>query len=58
MQINRDNTRENKNRVEYDYKVGDKFMLTKHRVITNGAVYEVSYLYAVCLVSMTLSPTL
>ena len=29
-QINRNNTRENKNRVGYDYKVGDKFMLTNH----------------------------
>ena len=29
-QINRDNTRENKYIVDYDYKVGDKFMLTNH----------------------------
>ena len=29
-QIIRDNTRENKHRVGYDYKVGDKFILTKH----------------------------
>ena len=32
--------------------------LVKHRVIKNGPVYGVSYLYAVCLWSMTLSPTL
>ena len=29
-QVNRDNDRENKYRVEYDYKVGDKVMLTNH----------------------------
>ena len=28
--INRDNTQDNKHRVDYDYKVRDKFMLTKH----------------------------
>ena len=32
--------------------------LAKHYVITNGPIYGVSYLYAVYLVSMTLSPTL
>ena len=32
--------------------------LVKHRVITNGPVYGVSYLFAVCLVSMTSSPIL
>ena len=30
MQIDRDNTRENKYRVDYDYKVRDKVMLTNH----------------------------
>ena len=29
-QINRDNTRKNRHRVDYDYKVGDNTMLTKH----------------------------
>ena len=29
-QINKYNTQENKHRVDYDYKVGDKFMLTNH----------------------------
>ena len=28
--INKDNTCENKHRVDYDYKVRDKFMLTNH----------------------------
>ena len=32
--------------------------LVQHRVITNEPIYGVSYLYAVCLVRMTLSPTL
>ena len=30
--INRDNTHENKHRVEYDYKVGDKVILANHTV--------------------------
>ena len=29
-QINKDNIRENGNRVDHDYKVGDKFMLINH----------------------------
>ena len=32
MQINRDNTRENKYRVDYDYKVRDKVMPNNHAV--------------------------
>ena len=32
--------------------------LIQHRVIKNGTVYGISYLYAVCLVSMTSSLTL
>ena len=32
--------------------------LVKHCVITKGALYGVPYFYAVCLVSMTLSPDL
>ena len=32
--------------------------LVKHCVITKGNLYGVSYLYAVCLLSMTLSRTL
>ena len=32
--------------------------LVKHYVITNGPIYGVSYLYAVCLVRITLSTTL
>ena len=39
IQINRDNARENKHRVDYNYKVGDKFMLTKH----NAYKYEMPY---------------
>ena len=30
MQINKYNTRENKNRVDYEYKIGDNVMITKH----------------------------
>ena len=39
MQINRDNTREIENRVDYDYKVGDKVMFTNHTAYK----YETSY---------------
>ena len=41
--INRDNTRKNKHRFDYDYKVGDKFMLNKHDA------YE--YMYNIRLVN-------
>ena len=30
MQINRDNTQDNKHRVGYEYKIKDKVMLTNH----------------------------
>ena len=30
MQINKDNTLENGHRVDYDYKVGDNYIITKH----------------------------
>ena len=39
MQINRDNSRENKHRVDYDYEVGGKFMLLNHTAYK----YETSY---------------
>ena len=32
--------------------------LVKHRVITNGPIYGISYSYAVCFVRMNLSPSL
>ena len=38
-QSNRENTRKNKQRVEYDYKVGDKVMLTNN----NAQEYETPY---------------
>ena len=39
MKINRDNDRENKHRVDYDYKVEDKVMLTDH----TSYKYEMPY---------------
>ena len=39
-QINKDNTRENKHRVDYDYKVGDKVMLTNHNVYKYETPYK------------------
>ena len=38
-QINKDNTRENRDRVDHDYKVGDNVMLTNH----NAYKYESKY---------------
>ena len=43
-QVNRDNTRENKHRVEYDYKVGDKFMLTNHTTYKYETPYKGPFL--------------
>ena len=39
-QINRDNARENKHRVDYDYKVGDKFMLLNHTAYKYETPYK------------------
>ena len=43
MQINRDNTRENKHRVDYDHKVGDKVMLNSHTAYTYETPYKVPF---------------
>ena len=40
MQINRDNARKNKHRVEYDYKFVDKVMLTNHTAYKYGTSYK------------------
>ena len=43
MQINRDNTLDNKHRVDYDYKVGDKFMITNHTAYKYETPYIVPF---------------
>ena len=39
MKINRDNTRKNRHRVDYDFKVNDNVMLTKHTAYKNETPY-------------------
>ena len=38
-QINKDNIRENRNQIYHEYKVGDKFMLTKHNAYKHETPY-------------------
>ena len=38
--INRDNDRENKHRVDYQYNVGDKVMLTYHTAYKHETPYK------------------
>ena len=42
-QINRDNTLENKHRVDYDYKVRDRVMLTKPTAYNDETPYKGSF---------------
>ena len=42
-QINRDNTQENKHRVDYDYKVGYKFMLANRTAYKYETPYKVPF---------------
>ena len=46
--INRDNTHENKHRVDYDYKVGDKFMLTNQTAYKYETPYKGPFLITQC----------
>ena len=48
-QINRDNTQENKDRVDYGYKVGDKFILTNHTAYKYETPYNVPSVKTQCL---------
>ena len=47
-QNNRDNTRENKHIVYYDYKVIDKVMLTNHTQYKNETLYKVPFVITQC----------
>ena len=48
MQINIDNTCENKHRVDYDYKVRDKLMITKHNAYKYETPYNVHFVITHC----------
>ena len=43
-QLNKDNTRGNRHRVEYGYKVGDNVMLTNHTAYKYETPYKVRFL--------------
>ena len=53
MQINRDNARKNKHRVDYDYKVVDKVMLTDHTSYKYGTPYKGSFVITQCFTNGT-----
>ena len=46
--INRDNTRENKHRVDYDYKVRDNVMLTNHTAYKYETPYNALFVMTQC----------
>ena len=52
-QINRNNACNNKHRVDYDYKVGDKFMLTDHTTYTYETPYKGTFLITQCFTNDT-----
>ena len=52
-QINRDNTRDNKHRVDYGYKVGNKFMLTKHTAYKFETPYKGPFVITQCFTNIT-----
>ena len=47
-QINKDNIRKNRNRVDQDYKVGDKVMLTKHTANKYETPYTGPFMITQC----------
>ena len=54
-QINRDNTRNNKNRVDYDYKVLNKFMLNNDTAYKYEISYKSSFVITQCFVFGTVN---
>ena len=55
MQINIDNTLENKHRVNHDYKVGDKFMLIYHTAYKYETPYKIPFVITQCLTNGTVN---
>ena len=43
MQINRDNTRDNKHIVDYEYTIGDKFMINNHTAYKHETPYKQTF---------------
>ena len=54
-QINRYNTQENKHRVGYDYKVGDKVMLTNYTAYTYETPYQGPFVITQCFTNGTVN---
>ena len=52
-QINIDNTCENKHRVDHDYKVGDKVILTNHTAHKYETPYKGPFLITQCFTNVT-----
>ena len=52
-QINRDKARENKHRVDYDYKVGYKVILTNHTAYKYETPYKGPFLITHCFTNGT-----
>ena len=53
MQIDRDNNRDNKHRVDYDYKVVDNFMLTNHTAHKYETLYNGIFVITKCFTNRT-----
>ena len=54
-QINKDNIRENKHRVDYDYKVGDNVMLNNHTEWKYETPYKGPFVIIVCFANVTVT---
>ena len=48
MQINKDNIRKNRNQVDHDYKVGDKFMINNNTAYKYETPYKGPFLIKQC----------
>ena len=55
MQINRDNARKNRHRVDYDYKVGDKVMLTNQTSYKHETPYKDPFVITQCFTNGTVN---
>ena len=54
-QITRDKTRENIHRVDYDYIVGDKVIITNHTVYKYGTPYNGPFVITQCFTNGTVN---
>ena len=52
-QINRDNARQNKHRIDYDYKVGEKVTITNHTAYKYETPYKGPFVATQCFTNDT-----